>query len=100
MKEAASVLKTRPEDLIERLKHLVEERKVLEKQLADAKRQIALGGGGSAGASAATNGEAIRSVGNVKLLARTVQGLNPKDLRGLIDDGKKQVGSGIVALSA
>ena len=34
----------------------------------------------------------------MKLLARTVQGLNPKDLRGLIDDGKKQVGSGIVAV--
>ncbi|MFT3730401.1 MAG: alanine--tRNA ligase [Hyphomicrobium sp.] len=97
VKEAASLLKTRPEDLIERLKHLVEERRNLEKQLADAKRQIALGGG-SAGAGAASNGEAIRSVGNVKLLARTVQGLNPKDLRGLIDDGKKQVGSGIVAV--
>ena len=96
VKEAAGVLKTRPEDLVERLKHLVEERKTLEKQLADAKRQIALGGGAAAGA--APNGEAIRSVGNVKLLARTVQGLNPKDLRGLIDDGKKQVGSGIVAV--
>ncbi|WP_045836663.1 alanine--tRNA ligase [Hyphomicrobium sp. 99] len=96
VKEAASLLKTRPEDLIERLKHLVEERKALEKQLADAKRQIALGGGSAAGANG--NGEAIRSIGNVKLLARTVQGLNPKDLRGLIDDGKKQVGSGIVAV--
>ena len=96
VKEAAGVLKTRPEDLVERLKHLVEERKTLEKQLADAKRQIALGGGAAAGP--APNGEAIRSVGNVKLLARTVQGLNPKDLRGLIDDGKKQVGSGIVAV--
>ncbi|CCB64630.1 alanine--tRNA ligase [Hyphomicrobium sp. MC1] len=97
VKEAASVLKTRPEDLVDRLKHLVEERRNLEKQLADAKRQIALGGGAGAD-GAATNGEAIRNVGNVKLLARTVQGLNPKDLRGLIDDGKKQVGSGIVAV--
>ncbi|HET6390923.1 alanine--tRNA ligase [Hyphomicrobium sp.] len=96
VKEAASILKTRPDDLIERLKSLVEERKTLEKQLADAKRQIALGGG--AGADAKANGDAVRSVGNVKLLARTVQGLNPKDLRGLIDDGKKQVGSGIVAV--
>ena len=96
VKEAASILKTRPDDLIERLKQLVEERKTLEKQLADAKRQIALGGG--AGADAKANGDAVRSVGNVKLLARTVQGLNPKDLRGLIDDGKKQVGSGIVAV--
>jgi alanyl-tRNA synthetase len=94
VKEAAGVLKTRPEDLVERLKHLVEERKVLEKQWADAKRQLALGGGGNASEQA----DAVRSVGNVKLLARTVQGLNPKDLRGLIDDGKKQVGSGVVAV--
>jgi len=94
LKEAAGVLKTRPEDLVERLKHLVEERKALEKQLADAKRQLALGAGGNASEQA----DAVRSVGNVKLLARTVQGLNPKDLRGLIDDGKKQVGSGIVAV--
>ena len=41
---------------------------------------------------------AVRTVGKVKLMARAVQGLNPKDLRGLIDDGKKQVGSGIVAV--
>ncbi len=96
LREAASVLKTRPDDVIDRLKTLVEERKLLERQLADAKRQLALSGGGAgAGASA---GDAIRTVGSVKLLARSVQGLNPKDLRGLIDDGKKQVGSGIVAI--
>jgi alanyl-tRNA synthetase len=95
VKDAAGVLRTRPEELVARVKSLVEERKTLEKQLADAKRQLALGGNahGSAG-----DDDAVRSVGKVKLLARTVQGLNPKDLRGLIDDGKKQVGSGIVAV--
>ncbi|PPC86648.1 MAG: alanine--tRNA ligase [Hyphomicrobium sp.] len=99
VKDAANVLRTRPEDLVERLKALVEERKTLEKQLADAKRQIALGGGGHATSGGAdTSANAIKTIGAVKLLARTVQGLNPKDLRGLIDDGKKQVGSGIVAV--
>jgi alanyl-tRNA synthetase len=73
--------------------------KQLERQLSEAKRQIALGGG----TQGATNGKAgdanaIRMVGNVNLLARLVQGLNPKDLRGLVDDGKKQVGSGVVAI--
>jgi alanyl-tRNA synthetase len=96
VKEAAAVLKTRPEDLVERVKALAEERKSLERQLAEAKRQIALGGGAAQDAKA--GGDAVKSVGSVKLLARTVQGLNPKDLRGLIDDGKKQVGSGIVAI--
>ncbi len=99
VKEAASVLKTRPEDLVERVKALVEERKTLERQLADAKKQLALGGGGAGGtATAGAAGDAIRTIGSVKVFARTVQGLNPKDLRGLVDDGKKQVGSGIVAI--
>jgi alanyl-tRNA synthetase len=89
--------------VVDRVKALVEERRQLERQLADAKRQIALGGSGGSqtangkgGAEGA--GGTIRAVGDIKLLARTVQGLNPKDLRGLIDDGKKQVGSGVVAI--
>ena len=98
VREAAGLLRTRPEDLIERLKAIVEEKKVLEKQLADAKRQIALGGGGGGAAAASNSGDAVKSIGNVKLLARSVLGLNPKDLRGLIDEGKKQIGSGIVAV--
>ncbi|MEQ1653822.1 MAG: alanine--tRNA ligase [Hyphomicrobium sp.] len=98
VRDAAAVLRTRPDELVERVKALMEEKKTLEKQLADAKRQIALGGSGGGAAGAAAGGDAIKTIGAVKLFARTVQGLNPKDLRGLIDDGKKQVGSGIVAV--
>ena len=98
VKDAAGLLRTRPEDVIERLKALVDEKKALEKQLADAKRQLALAGGGRSANGAPAGGDAIRTIGAVKLLSRTVEGLNPKDLRGLIDDGKKQVGSGIVAV--
>jgi alanyl-tRNA synthetase len=99
LKEAASALHVRPEDVVARVQALVEERKQLERQLADAKKQLALGSGAAAGAGAAqAAGSGIKTVGKVKLIARTVQGLNPKDLRGLIDDGKKQVGSGIVAI--
>ncbi len=96
LKEAAAVLKTRPDDVVERLKALVEERRQMERQLADAKKQIALGGGGANGAEGAAS--AVRKVGSVNLFARKVEGLNPKDLRGLVDDGKKHVGSGIVAI--
>ncbi|HEY7669714.1 MAG TPA: DHHA1 domain-containing protein, partial [Hyphomicrobium sp.] len=99
LKAAASALHVRPEDVVGRVEALLEERKQLERQLAEAKKQIALGGGGAAAAGGAPSaGAAIKTVGKVKLIARTVQGLNPKDLRGLIDDGKKQVGSGIVAI--
>lgn len=94
---SAGVLRTKSEDVVERVKALVEERRQLERQLGDAKRQLALGGGLSANGAAAAE-LAIRAVGDIKLLARTVQGLNPKDLRGLVDDGKKQVGSGVVAI--
>ena len=95
LREAASVLRVRPEDVVERVKALMDEKKQLEKQLSDAKKQAALGGGSSGGAAA---GDAIRTVGDVKLFARSVQGLNPKDLRSLVDDGKKQVVSGVVAI--
>ena len=94
LREAASLLRARPEEVVERVKALMEEKKLLERQLAEARRQAALGGGNGAGEAAA----AVRTVGKVKLLARAVQGLNPKDLRGLVDDGKKQLGSGIVAI--
>ena len=101
LKEVAAVLKTLPDDVIERLKALVDERRLLERQLAEAKKQIALGGGPGQSQGAGTDkaaGDKIKKIGSVSLLARSVQGLNPKDLRGLVDDGKKQVGSGIVAI--
>ena len=96
MRQLGAVLRTRPEDVVGRVEALVEERRQLERQLAEAKRQLALGGG-SAGNGAAA-GDAIEDVGGVKLLARSVEGLNPKDLRGLVDDGKSQVQSGVVAI--
>jgi alanyl-tRNA synthetase len=98
VREVAAILRTKPDDVVERVKALVDSAKAMEKQLADAKRQLALGGSAAAGHSAGASGDAVRTIGNVKLLARSVQGLNPKDLRGLVDDGKKQVGSGIVAI--
>ncbi|PWT87895.1 MAG: alanine--tRNA ligase [Proteobacteria bacterium] len=99
VRELAQLLRSKPEELLERTRALIEERKQLERQLAESKRQLALApaatGLAGNGASAAP---AIRAVGDVKLLARTVLGLNAKDLRGLIDDGKKQIGSGVVAI--
>ncbi|MBU1211697.1 MAG: alanine--tRNA ligase, partial [Alphaproteobacteria bacterium] len=95
--EVAGVLRTRPEDVVDRVRALMDEKKILERQLADAKRQVALAGAGSRGAESGDR-NLIKSIGDVKLFARTVEGLNPKDLRGLVDDGKKQVGSGVVAI--
>ncbi|MFM7083944.1 MAG: alanine--tRNA ligase [Hyphomicrobium sp.] len=97
LKETATLLKTRPDDVLARVKLLIEERKSLEKQLADTKKQLALVGGGQ-GDEEKNKVNLIKTVGSFKFFSQTVQGLNPKDLRGLVDDGKKRVGSGIVAI--
>jgi len=94
LKDIAGLLKVTPEQAAERVRVLVEERRKLEKELADAKRQLALGGGGGAAAVETP----IRDLGPVKLLARAVTGIGPKDLKGLADDGKKALGSGVVVV--
>ncbi len=94
LRHAAALLKIKPDQIVERLTLLVSERKQLEKQLADAKRKLALGGGGST----SDNSGAVRDAGNFKLLARKLDGVEPKDLRALVDEGKKQLGSGVVAI--
>ncbi|MFZ4806578.1 MAG: alanine--tRNA ligase [Hyphomicrobiaceae bacterium] len=97
VREAAATLRVKPDEVVERLKALLDERKALERQLADAKRQIALGGGSMAEGASPAN--AVKTIGKVSVLARVVQGLDPKDLRGLVDDGKKQIGSGVVIVA-
>src|SRR4051812_4989160 len=92
-KSAAGEMKTTLEELPARLTVLLEERKKLERDLADARKRLAMGGG----AQASGGGDGVRTVGDIKLLARVVTGIDVKDLKSLADEGKKQVGSGIVA---
>src|SRR5450759_2954227 len=77
-----------------RIVSLLDERKKLERELTDARKKLAMGGGGKAAGEASD----MRSVGDVKLLARAVSGIELKDLRSLADEGKRQVGSGVVAI--
>jgi alanyl-tRNA synthetase len=93
LRAIAMVLKVRPEDAAERVAALVDERRKLERDLSEARKSLAMGGG-------AANGEdsGIREIGPIKFLGRAVQGLPAKELKGLVDDGKKTVGSGIVAI--
>ncbi|MBB4301797.1 alanyl-tRNA synthetase [Rhodobium orientis] len=92
LQDIAALLKVTPDQALERTKTLVEERRRLEKDLAEARKKLALGGGG------ASTDRPIRDLGKVKLLARAVSGISPKDLKGLVDDGKKSVGSGVVVV--
>jgi alanyl-tRNA synthetase len=94
-KTAANELRTTLEEMPSRIASLMEERKKLERDLSDARKKLAMGGGGGNGAAA---GSAVREVGNVKLMARAIEGVETKDLKSLVDDGKKQLGSGVVAI--
>lgn len=93
LQSAASTLKTSPAELEERIVALVSERKNLERALAEAKKQAALGGGAAKGPDA-------KDVGGVKFLGQVLDGVSPKDLRGVADSAKKTLGSGVVALVA
>jgi alanyl-tRNA synthetase len=95
-KTAANELRTSIDDVPARITALMEERKKLERELSDARKKLAMGGGASAGSNGAASG--VREVGNVKLMARAVEGIEMKDLKSLADDGKKQIGSGVVAI--
>ncbi len=93
-KSAAAELKVSLEDMPARLAAVLEERKKLERELADARKKLALGGG----AAAKGGDDGVRQVNGIKLIARSVSGIELKDLRSLADEGKKQVGSGVVAI--
>jgi alanyl-tRNA synthetase len=94
-KMAAAELRTSIEDVPARIASLMEERKKLERDVSDARKKLAMGSGTSVGNGAAAG---IREAGGVKLLARAVEGVETKDLKSLVDDGKKQIGSGVVAI--
>ena len=90
--DAANALKIPAADLPTRVLALSKERKRLERELADAKRQLAMGGGSPGG-----DEDDTRDVAGIKLMARTLEGIPAKDLRGLVDEAKKKLGSGVVA---
>ncbi|MBB4228631.1 alanine--tRNA ligase [Rhizobium mongolense] len=92
VKALASSLKVQPADVLSRVEALMDERRKLERELADAKRKLAMGGGQGGSTDAA------REVAGVKFLGKAVTGVDPKDLKGLADDGKSSIGSGVVTL--
>jgi alanyl-tRNA synthetase len=87
----AQGFKVQPAEVPARVEALTGSVRTLEKQVAELKKQLALGGG--AGGSAAPE-----EIGGVKLIARVLDGVGGKELRGVAEDFRKQVGSGVVAL--
>ena len=91
-RQAADIFKSKPEDVPSRIEALMAERKQLEKDLSEAKKQLALGGGG------ATSGP--EEINGIKVIARVLDGVSGKDLRGMTNEQIAQLGSGIVAFAA
>ena len=92
VKALAASLKVQPAEVLSRVEALMDERRKLERELADAKRKLAMGGGQGG------SGDTVREVAGVKFLGKSISGVDPKDLKGLADDGKASIGSGIVTL--
>ncbi len=97
--EAASTLKVKPDEVPARVAVLVDERRKMERELTDLRRQVALSGSAGGGAKADGAGEA-KDVAGVKFAARVLDGLPAKDLKPMADALKAQIGSGVVVLIA
>jgi alanyl-tRNA synthetase len=92
-REAAAALRAAPAELPQRVAQLVDERRRMERELADARRALAL-----AGPARSSEADETREIAGVKTMLRVVDGVSAKDLKGLADDAKAKLGSGVVAL--
>ncbi|SMF76389.1 alanine--tRNA ligase [Allosphingosinicella indica] len=94
LREAAQVLKAAPDEVPARVAALVEDRRRLERELAEAKKALALGGGSGAAPAAA------EQIAGVAFEGRVLDGFEAKGLRGAVDEAKQRLGSGVAALVA
>ena len=95
LRDIAGLIRAPAEEAPARIALLLEERKKLERDLADAKRKLAMGGGSASDAAESD----LREIGGVRVMLRAVAGVDAKDLKSLVDDAKKRIGSGVVALA-
>ncbi len=94
MDEVTALLKSSIAEAPARLAALLDERKKLERELADVKKKLAMSGGASSGAVE------FEEVNGVKLMTKSLSGIDAKELKSLADEGKKKLGSGVVVLLA
>ncbi|MBU2956661.1 alanine--tRNA ligase [Paracoccus sp. 1_MG-2023] len=89
--EIAGILKAQAGEVVNRVKALSDERKALANEVAQLKRQLAMGAGGASEAE---------EIAGIKFIGRTVEGVGGKELSGLVDEMKAQLGSGVVLVLA
>ncbi len=91
LREAAATLKTTPDEVPTRVAALLDERRRLERELAEAKKALAMGGG--AGGPAGPE-----QVGGVAFIGQVLDGFDAKGLRGAVDEAKQRLGGSGVAV--
>ncbi|NQZ14271.1 MAG: alanine--tRNA ligase [Alphaproteobacteria bacterium] len=92
LNEAATILKTSPSEVTKRVRALSDEKKKLEQEIANLRKTIATGGGSS--------NDDVKEINGVKFIGKVLEDFPAKDLKGMADDLKKKLGSGVVALIA
>ena len=92
LSDVATALKTHAGDVLDRVKALQDERRALANEVAQLRRELAMGG--------KSGGPEIKEINGVKLIAQVLSGVSGKDLPALIDEMKAQIGSGAVVLIA
>ncbi|SUB01692.1 Alanine--tRNA ligase [Pannonibacter phragmitetus] len=92
VREIASILKVGAGEITARVAQLLDERRRMEKELSEARKKLAMGGGASGGA------DQPREINGVKFLGRALEGIPAKDLKGMVDESRTALGSGIVVL--
>ena len=88
LNDVAAVLRASPAELSDRVTALMEDRRKLERQVGELQKKLATGG----------TAAAVEDIGGVKLSARNMAEVSPRDLKGLAEAIGKQMGSGVVAL--
>jgi alanyl-tRNA synthetase len=91
--EAAGLLRARPDELPDRIRALLDERKAQGLEIAELRRRLALAGGPA-------EAKGPETVAGIPFLAQSLTGVSGKDLRGLIDAHKARLGSGVILLVA
>jgi alanyl-tRNA synthetase len=92
---AANTLKTRPDEVVERVSNLLAERKAMQNELAQLRRELAM-----TGPADTAGGDFGQEINGVALVAHVLQGVSGRDLPSLIDEHKARLGSGVVVLIA
>ncbi|MBL8697302.1 MAG: alanine--tRNA ligase [Alphaproteobacteria bacterium] len=92
VRDTAAALKVAPQDLPQRVAALLEDRRRLERELSDARRALATGGAGA--------GPEVETIAGIPAALRQLDGIPARDLKPMIDDLKKKLGSAVIALVA